>query len=114
MPSKISQIRREDKSTSKQLVLIDYNADHMEIKHCPKDLKDGSLKQCTGSGHKAALSQEEQGSSAVIEHGSIPRGGNNVHRVGGVRASCTLESTRRLLWMCPSEKTSVLVCERWH
>ena len=54
-------------------MLIDYNADHMEIKHCPKDLKDGSLKQCTGSGHKAALSQEEQGSSAVIEHGSIPR-----------------------------------------
>lgn len=94
-------------------MLIDYNADHMEIKHCPKDLKDGSLKQCRGNGNEAVLSQEEQGSSAVIEHGNIPRGGNNVHRVGGVRASCTLESTRRLLWLCPSEKTSVLVGERW-
>lgn len=33
----------------------------MEIKHCPKDLKEKSLKQLRGSGDKAGVGQEEQG-----------------------------------------------------
>lgn len=94
------------------MVLIEY-ADHVDIKHCPKDLKKGSLTQWRGSGDKAGVGEEEQGGSAVIEHGNIPREGNNMHRDGGVRASCIFETKRSLLWMCPSEKMSVLVGERW-
>lgn len=64
LPLKEFTVEGEDKNINKQLkiVLIGYNADHLEIKQCPKDLREGSLnKQWRGRSDKAEAGPEEQG-----------------------------------------------------
>ena len=59
------------------MVSIQYNVDYVEVKHCPKDLKVGALKQWKGNGDKPGEGQEEQGCSEVIERGDILHEGKN-------------------------------------
>lgn len=59
----------EDKNANRQLkyVLRKYNTDLMKMKHCPKDVREGSSnKQWRRSGAKAGKGQQEQGWTGII------------------------------------------------